>query len=100
MEVSQGPGESEPPREDAASIELVAKINAFVEARQIEEACPFCRNTTWVVPTPNPTLVPLASHPRAGLRIYTLVCTNCGFVRQMAADVVDGTVDLRPEAAL
>jgi predicted RNA-binding Zn-ribbon protein involved in translation (DUF1610 family) len=67
-------------------------IYARVLSRNATEVCPFCGNRDWfVVDQPDMATGLVVSPNGARIPTYTLICDNCGFVRQHFRSVVDGS---------
>lgn len=78
-------------------IATAERINAFMRKRRVEDTCPFCGQHKWIIPSPGSTFISMTPQNVSGVMAYVLVCVNCGFIRQIACDVVEERVDLRRE---
>jgi predicted RNA-binding Zn-ribbon protein involved in translation (DUF1610 family) len=72
-----------------------AAIYDRIRRNSSKEHCPFCGDRDWfVLDVPGDETVAVVSR-RGEVPTYTLICENCGFLRQHARDVVDGRIGKR-----
>ena len=72
--------------------DFAASVTEKLRGRAVTEICPLCRNINWYLMDriePTNTLHFFENQTAA---IYTLACTNCGFVRQHVQAIVDGKI--------
>ena len=75
------------------------EITEFFTRVQASERCPICTNTKWymattekfrhAIPTKQSGIV-----GAAGVGVYVVVCSRCGFVRQHFEGIVEGSFNL------
>ena len=72
--------------------DFVASVTQKLRDRVVSEACPFCKNLNWFLMDRAEMTSILSSVGVRGLVTYTLVCTNCGFVRQHVRSIINGEI--------
>ena len=83
---------------DDADAAYLSRLNAqFIAVGAGDPVCPICANRSWWHMT--------SAHEKRtflatgmALDVYSLACTNCGFLREHVAEIVDGKV--RPRGAV
>ena len=79
------------------TFEQIAEFFARVQA---SERCPICSNTNWYMGTAEefrhiiPT-IQNGSFGQAGVMVYVMVCSRCGFIRQHYSGIVEEEPDFK-----